>query len=148
MWVETDTDGGRRFMATCRKEEVDAGRHRQEKKRGNKTGKVVIAHGSVEFYEATHIGLVDELMESCTGARQTETCVAPRHVDASRDFYFIYSERATWEVRGGCAARLSPWLSFSRFSRPRAGLATVLSSFFGLATNTLNVRTKNNKNHE
>ena len=32
---------------------------------------------------------------------------------------------------------------FSLLSRPRAGLATVLSSFFGLATNTLNVRNNN-----
>ena len=32
MWVETVTDGGRRFMAACRKEEVDAARHRQEKR--------------------------------------------------------------------------------------------------------------------
>ena len=102
----------------------------------------------MEFCEATHIGLVDELMESCTGGRQTETCAAPRHVDAPRDFYFIYSERATWEV--GVRCQTFSLVVFSRFSRPRAGLATVLSSFFGLATNTLfgNVRTKNNKNHE
>ena len=31
---------------------------------------------------------------------------------------------------------------FSLFKGPRAGLATVLGSFFGLATNTLNVRTR------
>ena len=35
--------------------------------------------------EATPIGLVDLTKESCMGARPTETCVAPRHVDASRD---------------------------------------------------------------
>ena len=36
VWVETATEGGRRFMATWRKEEVDAARHRQEieKQRG------------------------------------------------------------------------------------------------------------------
>ena len=39
--------------------EEDAARHRQEK-RGNETGKVAIAHGSVEFCEATPIGLADE----------------------------------------------------------------------------------------
>ena len=88
--------------------------------RDNETGKVVIAHGSVEFCEATLIGLVDEPKEPCAGARRTETCVAPRHVDASCDFYFIFSERAAW---GGYAARLSRF--FSLFSRPRAGLATV-----------------------
>ena len=39
MWVETVTDGGRRFMATWRKEEVDAARHRQEKREATKLGK-------------------------------------------------------------------------------------------------------------
>ena len=29
VWVETITEGGRRFMAAWRKEEVDAARHRQ-----------------------------------------------------------------------------------------------------------------------
>ena len=62
-----------------------------ERETGNETEKVVIAHKSVEFYEATPIGLVDESKESCTGARWTETCVAPRHVDASRDFLFFTS---------------------------------------------------------
>ena len=32
VWVETTTEGGRRFMAAGRKEEVNAGRHRQEKR--------------------------------------------------------------------------------------------------------------------
>ena len=71
----------------------------------------------------------------------------PRHVGASRDFHFIFSERAGWGGRGG---RCQPFyfLLFSLFSRPRAGLATVKGSFvfFGLATNTLNVR--NNNNHQ
>ena len=35
--------------------------------------------------EATPIDLVDKPNESCTGTRRNETCVAPRHVDASRD---------------------------------------------------------------
>ena len=65
-------------------------------------------HGSsVEFCEATPIGQVDESKDSCTDVRRTETCVAPtKHVDASRDFIFIFSERAAWGG-GGCAARLS-----------------------------------------
>ena len=33
VWVETVTEGGRRFMAAWRKEEVDAARHRQEKEK-------------------------------------------------------------------------------------------------------------------
>ena len=69
--------------------------------RGNETGKVAIAHGSVEFCEATPIiGLADDRTVSrrnhpCTDARRTETtsvtptCVAPGHVDASRDFYLF-----------------------------------------------------------
>ena len=32
VWVETVAEGGRRFMAAWRKEEVDAARHRQEKR--------------------------------------------------------------------------------------------------------------------
>ena len=35
--------------------------------RGNEIGKVVIAHGSVEFCEATPIGLADESKESLYG---------------------------------------------------------------------------------
>ena len=50
---------------------------------------------------ATH-----ESKKSCTAARLTETCAAPRHVDASRYFYCIFSERAVWGEGGGEAARL------------------------------------------
>ena len=57
VWVEAVTKGGRRFMTAWRQEEEDAARHRQEKR---ETGKVAIAHGSVEFCEATPIGLADE----------------------------------------------------------------------------------------
>ena len=32
--------------------------------------------------------------------RWTEICIAPRHLDVSREFYFIFSERAAWG-RGG-----------------------------------------------
>ena len=39
--------------------------------RGNETGKVAIAHGSVEFCEATPIGLADESKESLYG-RETD----------------------------------------------------------------------------
>ena len=39
--------------------------------RGNETGKVAIAHGSVEFCEATPIGLADESQESLYG-RETD----------------------------------------------------------------------------
>ena len=66
VWVETVAEGGRRFMATSRKEEVNAARRRLEK-RGNETGKVVIAHRSAGFCEATPIGLADESKESLYG---------------------------------------------------------------------------------
>ena len=41
MWVETVAEGGRRFMAAWRKEEVDAARHRQEKREAAKLGKMI-----------------------------------------------------------------------------------------------------------
>ena len=69
MWVETVAEGGRRFMAAWRKGEVDA----PGEERSNETGKVVIAHGSVEFCEATPIDLLiaDESKESLYG-RETD----------------------------------------------------------------------------
>ena len=39
-WVETVTEGGRRFMAAWRQEEEDAARHRQEKKEATRLGKL------------------------------------------------------------------------------------------------------------
>ena len=59
VWVEAVTKGGRRFMAAWRQEEEDAARHRQEKREARRLG-VAIAHGSVEFCEATPMGLADE----------------------------------------------------------------------------------------
>ena len=41
----------------------------EEQGKETMTGKVVIAHGSVQFCEVTPIGLVDESKESHTGAR-------------------------------------------------------------------------------
>ena len=38
------------------------------------------------------------------------------------------------------AARVSLFVLLSLFNRPQAGLATVLGSFFGFATNTPNAR--------
>ena len=58
VWNETVTEGGWRLMSAWRKEEVDDARYCHEK-RANETmtRKVVLAHGSVEFCEATPIGL-------------------------------------------------------------------------------------------
>ena len=38
VWVDTVTEGGRRFVASWRKEEVDAARHRQEKREATRLG--------------------------------------------------------------------------------------------------------------
>ena len=56
MWVETVTEGGQRFMAVWRKEEVDVARHRQEKREATRLGNLLSQ--SVEFCEATPIGLL------------------------------------------------------------------------------------------
>ena len=41
VWVEAVTEGGRRFIAAWRKEEVDATRHRQEKREASRLGKLL-----------------------------------------------------------------------------------------------------------
>ena len=41
MWVEMVAEGGRRFMATWRKEEVDAARHRQERREAARLGRLL-----------------------------------------------------------------------------------------------------------
>ena len=83
MWVETVTEGGRRFMTAWTKE-VDVTRHRPEKRDANETRKVIICSRKHRTCQATAIGLVDEPKKLCTGTRRTETCVGPRHVDTSR----------------------------------------------------------------
>ena len=59
VWVEAVTEGGRRFMAAWRKEEEDAARHARRRER-QRDWESCNAHGSVEFCEATLIGLADE----------------------------------------------------------------------------------------
>ena len=41
VWVETIAEGGRRFMGAWRKKEVDAARHRQEKREAVILGKLL-----------------------------------------------------------------------------------------------------------
>ena len=45
VWVETVTEGGRRFMAAWRKEEIDATRHRQEKREPTRLGNLLSQTG-------------------------------------------------------------------------------------------------------
>ena len=77
----------------------------------------------------------------------TPTCVAPRHVDAPRDFLFLFlflfSERA---ARGGGegAARLSIFICISCSADHERDWPPCKVVFFGLATNELNVRNNNN----
>ena len=83
----------------------------EEERRGNKTGKVVIAHGSEEFCEVTPIGLADESKVSLYG-RETD-----------RD---LRSASPNEQRRGGWGGvRCQTFFFFSLFSKPRAGLATV-----------------------
>ena len=44
-WVETVTEGGRRFMAGWRKEEVDAARYHQEKREATRLGSLLSQTG-------------------------------------------------------------------------------------------------------
>ena len=134
-----------------RKTRPDIARRRE---RGDDTGKVVIAHGSsVEFCEATPIGLADESKESLYGRETdrdlhlTPTCVAPRHihVDASRDFFLLFfSERAAWGEGGGGA--LPDFFFFPCSADHDRDWPPSKVFFFGLATNTLNVRNNYNNN--
>ena len=41
VWVETVMEGGRRFLATWRKQDVDAARHRKEKREATRLGNLL-----------------------------------------------------------------------------------------------------------
>ena len=82
MWVETITEGGRRFMAAWREKNVEAARHRQKITR---LGKLLSFTEALNLRSDTNWPSRQVVGKSCTAARRTETCVAPRHVDASRD---------------------------------------------------------------
>ena len=45
VWVETVTEGVRRFMAAWRREGVDAARHRQEKREATRLGNLLSQTG-------------------------------------------------------------------------------------------------------
>ena len=41
VWVETAAEGGRRFLATWRKEEIETTKHRQDKRESTRLGKLL-----------------------------------------------------------------------------------------------------------
>ena len=97
-------------------------------------------------------------MNPCTDARRTETtcvtptCVAPRHVDASRDsFFFLFLFFSPNEQRAGGgegSARLFFFFFFLCSADHERDWPPCKVVFFGLATNALNVRNNNNNNNK
>ena len=83
----------------------------------------------------------------CTDARRTETCVAPRHVDASRDFYlFNFLRTSSAVVVGGALPPDFLFCFLLSVQQIPSGIGHRVKFFVGLATNTLNVRNNNNNN--
>ena len=76
----------------------------------------------------------------------TPTCVAPKHVDAPRDFYFIFlrTSSARGVGRGEGVARLFLLFFFPCSADHERDWPLCKVVFFGLATNALNVRNDNN----
>ena len=93
-----------------------------EEEGSNETGKLVIAHGSVEFCEAAPFDLVDESKESLYG-READRDL--RSACRCVTWFYLFSPN---EQRGGWGGGTLPdfyVFLFSLISRPRAGLATV-----------------------
>ena len=91
VWVETVAESGRRFMAAWRKKEVDAARHRQENREAARLGRKLSSHTEAKSLAKRHpLAQPTSRRNPCADARQTETCVAPRHVDASRDLFYLF----------------------------------------------------------
>ena len=74
------------------------------------------------------------------------TCVAPRHVNASRDFYF-YFLRTSSVWGGGALPDVFLSFSFSCSADHERDWPPCKVVFFGLATHALNVRNNNNNNN-
>ena len=106
--------------------------------------RVIVHSWKIEWRETKTFVTEESTCSKCCGSCGTSfivvgvspTCVAPRHVDASRDFY-VFSERAAWEEGGGCAAKL---FFVSPVQQTTSGISNrVIFFFFQLATKTLNV---------
>ena len=106
--------------------------------RSNETGKVVIAHGSVEFYEATPFDLVI-IARTRDGPRPAQ------RLDAWRDFYFYFSPNDQRRGVGGGYAAILFILLFFPCSANHEWDWPPCKKLFGLATNTLNVRNQRTK---
>ena len=80
----------------------------------------------------------------------TPTCVVPGHVDAPRDFLvflvFLVSPNEQ-RAGGGGAARIFLFFFFPCSADYERDWPPCKVVFFGLATNALNVRNNNNKQH-
>ena len=94
-------------MAAWRKEVVDAARHLQEKREATRLRKLP------SHTERYLLAQPTSRRNPCTDARRTETGEAPKYVDASHGFYFIFSERAA--RRGGGGRVRCQTFSFSYF---------------------------------
>ena len=94
-------------MAPWRYEEVDAARHPEEKIEATRLGKL-LSHTETILRSGTH--WPSRRLEVILV--RTETCVAPGHADALRDF-MLCSPNEQHAGGWGCAARLSLLLYFS-----------------------------------
>ena len=78
----------------------------------------------------------------------TPICVAPRHVDAPRDFFFFFffffSERAARGMGGGGRCQIFYFYFFPCSADHERDWPPCKIVFFGLATNALKVRNNNN----
>ena len=72
MWVETVTDGGRSFMPAWRKEEVDATRHRQEKREATRLGKLVSYREAYNLRRDTNRPINSRRAEETLYGRETD----------------------------------------------------------------------------
>ena len=95
-------------MAAWRGEEEDAARHRQERREATRLGKLQSYTEAQNFAKPHPLASPTSRRNSCTDARRTKTtcvtptCVASRHVDASRDFFIFYFLRiSSARARGG-----------------------------------------------
>ena len=129
-------------MAAWRKEGVNVARHRQEKREATRLENLLSHTEAYNFTKQHPLTLSKSLRNPCTDGRPTETCVAP--VDASRDFLIFFSSNEKCVcVGGGMLPDFFLLFSFPCSANHERDWPPCKIVFFGLATNTLNVR--NNK---